>query len=363
MFINLGYRVLKMVHYKNLDQIFKNPMKKALPFLFLLSFGVLFSPITSAQDLDIHFSQFYFAPMQHNPALTGIFAEDVRVAGIYRNQWRSVPVDYQTFSAAFDMKLPASFIRPGQLAVGAVFNYDEAGDAQMTFAELGLFASLSYPLDPSNWLTIGFQAGGGQRAFSDGNLKWDEQFDGEVYNPSLRPSETFRNDQAFFSDFSTGLNWHFQKDKRFHFNLGSGIKHLTTPIISFKDNSELQWNMRFNGYFNISVPLNTKLDANLYTLGQFQGKASELLAVAGLKYHINPVYNFAVGANMGLRAGDALIPSIMVDYLQWTAGFSYDINTSEFVEATNGKGGPEIVIIYKVTKVKSTGDFRSCPVF
>lgn len=35
---------------------------------------------------DLHFSQFYEAPLLRNPALAGLYEGDVRIQGVYRNQ-------------------------------------------------------------------------------------------------------------------------------------------------------------------------------------------------------------------------------------------------------------------------------------
>lgn len=47
---------------------------------------------------DAHFSQFFEAPLLRNPSLAGLFAGDIRIQGVYRNQWASVTVPYQTGS-------------------------------------------------------------------------------------------------------------------------------------------------------------------------------------------------------------------------------------------------------------------------
>lgn len=55
---------------------------------------------------DIHFSQFFETPLLRNPALAGIFGGDFRIQGVYRNQWNSVTVPYQTASLNVEYKLP-----------------------------------------------------------------------------------------------------------------------------------------------------------------------------------------------------------------------------------------------------------------
>ena len=64
---------------------------------------LFFFAATQAQD--IHFSQFYASPLTLNPALSGFHDGTFRVAGIYRNQWRSVTTPFQTYGASFDMRL------------------------------------------------------------------------------------------------------------------------------------------------------------------------------------------------------------------------------------------------------------------
>jgi len=39
---------------------------------------------------DPHFSQFFEAPLLRNPSLAGLFAGDIRLQTVYRNQWQSV---------------------------------------------------------------------------------------------------------------------------------------------------------------------------------------------------------------------------------------------------------------------------------
>jgi type IX secretion system PorP/SprF family membrane protein len=340
---------------------------KKYSVIILLGFmmQVLGSTALNAQDLDLHFSQFQLAPLQYNPALTGIFDADYRFSGLYRRQWQNVPVDYQTLGAAMDTRLPLKTDIPGIFSVGGLLNYDEAGDAQLRYTELAVMSSYAHPVGDQNWISLGIQAGYIQRRFSDAQLKWDRQFDGELYRPGLSPQEEFRATQTSFFDFSTGLNWHLRTSERMYFNLGSGIRHLTQPFVNFIDEAPKKWAMRYNAYIMANMPLTAQLDARFYGLTQFQGPAREWLASGGILYHFTDQspYKMALGINLGWRAGDAFIPSVEFRYGPWTAGISYDINTSEFTKATNGQGGPEIMLVYLISSVKPPTTFKSCPVF
>src|SRR5262245_34526848 len=105
-------------------------MNVAKTRLLLAHLFTLIALAISAQD--IHFSQFGNSPANLNPALTGVFAGDLRFIANYRSQWKSVPVDYRTLSAAFDSKLfHKAFGKSSYLGYGLVFNNDVAGDAQI----------------------------------------------------------------------------------------------------------------------------------------------------------------------------------------------------------------------------------------
>ena len=70
-----------------------------------------------------------------------------------------------------------------------------------------------------------------------------------------------------------------------------------------------------------------------------------------------------VGTTIAYRFGDAWIPQLQVQYQPWLLGLSYDINSSPFQTATNGRGGAELVLHYYLKQVKPPDEFKSCPIF
>jgi hypothetical protein len=62
-------------------------MKSGLKILFIIC--TLWAA-SSAHGQDIHFSQFFQAPLLRNPSLAGIYTGDIRVQTVYRDQWNSV---------------------------------------------------------------------------------------------------------------------------------------------------------------------------------------------------------------------------------------------------------------------------------
>ncbi len=79
----------------------KNILQKGFFYIFI-TLTVSYSGFCQ----DIHFSQFFETPLLRNPALAGIFTGDLRVQALYRTQWNSVTVPYQTGSLNAEYKLP-----------------------------------------------------------------------------------------------------------------------------------------------------------------------------------------------------------------------------------------------------------------
>ena len=104
-------------------------MKNILKNLILIACFFLFTKNGSAQD--IHFSQFFETPLLRNPALAGIFSGDFRMQAVYRNQWNSVTIPYQTTSLNGEYKLPVA--HGGDfLTIGGEILYDKAGTVALT---------------------------------------------------------------------------------------------------------------------------------------------------------------------------------------------------------------------------------------
>ena len=141
---------------------------------------------------DPHFSQFFEAPLLRNPSLAGLFAGDIRVQGVYRNQWGSVTTPYQTGSFNFEYKQP---VGKGNdfLTTGLQLLYDKAGTTNFTttniYPAINFHKSLS---DVKNqYLSVGFMGGYVQRRIDRSKMTTNSQYDGNGYNPALADGETF----------------------------------------------------------------------------------------------------------------------------------------------------------------------------
>ncbi len=331
----------------------------------LIYIGIMIWFAAGLQAQDIHYSQFYLSPLNLNPALTGVFNGDMRFAANYRYQWFTVPVPYTTVSGSFDSKILDGRIGDNVMGAGLQFNYDRAGDSKLS--SMHIIASLAYAqkINKRNFFSIGGQIGLGQRSFKTDDLTFDSQFNGDIFDPTLNTEENFPSQSFIYNDANVGVNWRFQLTERTNFNIGGALHHLTTPKVSFFDSKDVRLARKWSGNIDASFQLGTVVDFMPAFLYQRQGTYQEMVAGASFKYHLSVDRGKEVGLMIGswYRPGDAVIPSVGLQYNNLRVGFSYDINISPLKIATNRNGGPELGLIYIIRKVKSINPFKSCPIF
>src|SRR5205814_6882082 len=107
-------------------------MKTLLRSIIIIS---AFLHIENAKAQDIHFSQFFEAPLLRNPSLAGIFTGDIRVQGVYRDQWNSFTNGYRTGSFNAEYKMPVGRSNDF-LTTGLQLLYDKAGTVGLTTTQL-----------------------------------------------------------------------------------------------------------------------------------------------------------------------------------------------------------------------------------
>ncbi|HEY1040227.1 MAG TPA: PorP/SprF family type IX secretion system membrane protein [Bacteroidia bacterium] len=319
---------------------------------------------------DIHFSQFSMSPLNLNPAFTGFFDGDYRGAANYRSQWTTVPVSYSTTSLQADMRTDLKKMVSNRVGAGILFNHDVAGDSKYGTTQLYIPVSYIHKLssDSNFFMSIGLQPGISSVGFKTNQLTFDNQWDGDAYNPALSSGENFPIMRRTYFDVNTGLVLQYQLKQRAAITFGTAISHLGTPKISYFKNEDITLDTKLNMYLSFTYPIAPQLDLNTEYLFEKQGKYKENVLGAKVSYifpsnEINPVRQ-AVSIGMYLRTKDAPIFKIGYDYKQWQLGMSYDLNTSAFNAATNRRGAIEFGLIYIFKKDKPfITKKRACPIY
>lgn len=345
--------------------------------ILLLKTILLASLALPAQD--IHYSQFYNAPLLLNPGLTGVFGGNTRFMANYRSQWASVPVDYQTFTAAVDHKFFGRRASNGFFSGGLAFNFDRAGYSQLTYVNLGLNGSYTRKLTNHFYATLGVQVGGTQRNFKLDDLTFDNQYDtntGQV-DFDLPTGESFNDKETnSYFDLSTGINFRWQAlsdaelvdrlEKRSRLDFGIGLFHLNKPNQSFIQGIDSPLNMRFTPYVSGALQLGKSIDLLGVASVQFQEPYNESVLGLGTLLYLNRSLGKQIALQLGalvrfFEIADTFTPAIELHYNSWRVGFSYDVTVSEFNVATQRRSGPELSVQYIIKRVKPLPAFKICP--
>lgn len=331
-------------------------------FLLILS-NILFVKISEAQD--IHYSQFYNPELILNPAKTGIFNGDVRILGSFRDQWESVQVPWMTFSASYDQKIYPKNSDSHFFAGGINFNYDKQGDSELNLTNLNLFGSMTLIVNEHNLFTLGLGLGFASRGFDRTSLTWDQQWNGQVFDPSLPTGEAFDADRISFFENAIGVNYRWQKSSRTKIDAGIGVYHALEPKVAFFSNDDIKLPRRYTGSISGNFQLVDALDIQIHTLSQFQDDYWEFIGGGLLKFYIDQQRGkeFELHLGVGYRTSKSLFPTVAIQYKNIYVSFNYDVDLSDFTIATNNKGGPELHFRYIITRVKPLKHFKICPIF
>lgn len=345
-------------------------MKSRLLTRLLCTIG-LFCSMISGYAQDIHFSQFFEAPLLRNPSLAGIFTGDVRVQGVYRDQWNSFTNAYRTGSLNAEYKMP---IGKGDdfMTTGVQVLFDKAGTVGLTTTHL--LPALNYHKSLSRekvmYLSLGFMGGMIRKNIDMAKMTTNNQYNGGGFDPSFPTGETFIVPNYTTWDASVGMSFNtsFGENQVNSLFVGAAYHHLNRPDNSFYRDPNIELNAKY--VFSAGVKLNVD-EYTYFTLQadhSIQGSFNETIGGALYSYKLggdpeNPAYTVHGGAF--LRWKDALIPVIKIDMNQVSMAISYDVNVSQLKTASQGRGGFELSLAYVgfLERNNSSKDRILCPRF
>jgi type IX secretion system PorP/SprF family membrane protein len=332
----------------------------------LMNILTYFMMATSAFGQDIHFSQFTWSPLNLGPQQTGLFDGDLRLHAIHRRQWAAVTVPYKTFAAGADASLNLFDPNLRMFNAGFQVNHDDAGDGQLRTLDFkGMFA-VSIPLgsDSIHFFRGGLMVGYSQRSVDFNALSFDEQFNGDTWDPLAGNGENYNRTRTGWLDAGAGFAWEIRKEN-LRWNTGLSALHLNKPDQGFYS-SEVIRPVLWQFYTGGLISLNNQLLLHPQFIFMQQEKFRAINAGAELRIALQQESgkNYALGLGLFHRFGDAVIPSAAIYWNKIRLGFSYDVNISSLRTVSNGRGGPEFSITYITRKIRSTPQ-RSviCPVY
>jgi len=347
-------------------------MNKLTTFLAVTCAALLLASETKAQDM--HLSQAAASPMHLNPACTGSFTGDLRVTMNYRNQWNSITVPFRTMAASIDAPLMKNRWSKGFLGTGLMIFSDQAGDGKLRNQGANVFLSSTQMLSENHLLSAGLQATFAQRSIDYSAYQWGCQYDGMDYNQGLPSGESGGSGQVFYTDFSGGLLWQFNKgesnagNRRLSISNGIAIHHLNTPNTNplKTEGDPLKMRLVVHGMVLIGVP-NSNISWNPGYWFMKQGTASELVIGANIRYGLGQSSRYtgakkasALYLGCWYRSKDAIILTGRMEFQDYKLGLSYDLNISNLHSASKVKAGPELLISYiKPIKQSREGSLKN----
>jgi type IX secretion system PorP/SprF family membrane protein len=311
--------------------------------------------VQTAKAQDVHFTQFTASPLIVNPAFTGNFSGQWRAAAIYRDQWRSAlgSSGFKTYAVSFDAPLVSDLTLDDYLAGGVQLYNDRAGDGNLS--NLSALASLAYHKflgkNVDKALSVGFQGGYTQKSIDLSRLYFGNEFDQGTFQPGTG-GESLNNKVNYFT-VNAGISWAHAVSSKFGYTIGLGANNLNEPreTLQKKAHSDVGLGRRYTAQVGAIIYLGEKFSLRPAMLYQSQSTANEM--IVGNEFHLivgDPEFqNFTTAVFLGgwSRLNDAIMINAGLEFKGMRLGFSYDYNTSDLKNATNGNGGFEISLTFK----------------
>lgn len=305
-------------------------------FLFIVCvFSLVFCCQLEAQDPV--FSQYFAAPLQTNPAFTGI-TQAPRVAVNYRHQYPNWPNAYATFAATYEH--PIQKLNSG---LGLSLQTDSQGDGLYKVFQMSGVYGYTVRVNKYSGFKFGVEVGLRQTTLDWNRFVFGQDIDpidGPNANGAANTETQPENLTKIEPDISAGVLYYTPD-----FYVGLSVKHLNTPNESIIGTNEYLLNGR--------AP---RIVAHMGTQWHWDGKGRR-----GIDKYVAPHLMFVKQGQLGQIHGgavvnmnnifsgisyrhtfsnpDALVILLGVRYNTLKFGYSYDITVSELATAPGGTGG------------------------
>ncbi len=334
---------------------------------YLILALVIVSATKSMFAQDPHFSQIQYNPLYLNPAFAGVteYGKANRLAGLYRDQWRTLPVPYSTTTASYD-RLLKKFNKGWLLGGGVSFLYDKAGDGNLSIFNPNLTMNFGkYFNKEKQLITLGITAGITIKSLDSRGLQFDNQYNGSTFDPNLPNNEDFSNNNVSYPNFTLGLNFRTKIKEKSTLDIGGTTSNLHTPDQNFLYKTTSQLPARHSAYAKAKIAIKDAWNVQPGVFFQNQRKANQLLINAIAEVRIGDKKDFGLGFGGGYRVmgNDAAIAYLSFLYKTLRVGAAYDFNVSGLRKATQSQGAFELALNYEFGNVKSSKKCPVCPTY
>jgi len=290
--------------------------------------------ILAAQQLlraqDPHFSQYFASPLTQNPANTGSFDGEHRIATNFRQQSLGSGNLFRTATVSWDTKLFKAADERSNWAAGLLALTDQSSAGAYRSNYLSVSTSYHITLDENDeqQLGLGFQATYANRFIDFNKLSFASQFTSGGFDMTLPAGELPANSSIHYFDFNFGALYTYNNDL-VNAYLGTSVYHLAKPRQSFYEDQLNRLSLRTAVHAGVGIRSGGGQQFQLSAMYMHQGPA-DVLSVGG-------TFGYPLGmddeertifAGAWYRWKDAFYPYIGLQWDNIQAGISYDVYTS-----------------------------------
>lgn len=302
-------------------------------------------------QVDPHFSQYYVYPSWLNPALTGAFDGDVRIAGIYRNQWSGITNAFSTAGVSADV------VTNKNINIGGSFMRQTAGTGGYTYTTGHLsvaYSGIHFDAAGYQRLVFGLQGGLVSRRFDRSKFEMDDQWNASSgFNPNTATGDQFANLSSSVFDAGAGVVYYdANPNKKANLFVGFSASHLTQPDDVFTNGAvKSQVPIRYTAHGGVKLTLSDVVSITPNVLYLRQGNAEEKMVGAYAQLRAGANIDVLLGGNY--RFNDAFVPYVGFFYNNLTLGASYDVNNSDLKGNNFNANSFELSLTYIFRKAKT----------
>ena len=352
----------------NLDDTFEKRQWRG----YLVGVLLLWSGAAGAQSA--MFSQYYFSPMNVNPALLGT-QPHATIGAQHRSQWRNLERPYQAsmFSVVKPVTLPTAAQQTG--GIGVTLVNESVGTNRLyrsLEANLGAAYNLSLDRERTRLLSFGLQGGFTQRRLNPGQLRWGSQYDPTVgYDPNRISSVGVLNERVSFASFSAGLVYYYNPSQELLLRRVSGfaglsVSNLNRPYTSFSPVDRARASRTLRGHAGLTFPLSPTVKVLPQALVVYRDAQQSHVNVGSYVHYLLSPSRQPKEKSLELLAGawyrwsDSWVASAGLSYHRYLLAVSYDFNTQPVATHAFRGGAFEVSLAYRwFTKQRMLRNFST----
>ena len=222
--------------------------------------------------------------------------------------------------------------------------------------------SINYAIEvaDNHQLALGIQPSFFQRFASMETLTWDQQWTGSTFDSNLDNGETLITDKSFQFDINSGLYYFGKLNNQNSINFGVSVAHLLKPqntLLNGNENLYQRYTIHGGGEFSEN---GSKIAFSPNMIYFKQGPNQSFSVGTDFIYSLKESSKYTgyydkstISLGTYVRIGDAFYTTLFLNFSDFSLGVSYDLNMSGLSAATNGRGGMEMLLRYRIKLSKS----------